>query len=59
MYALTENAYEDLQRLRKELVYLKKIISLQNDLIARVLAGECTAKIMGEIADVRQDIANI
>lgn len=59
MYAVTENAYEDLQRLRKDLVYLRKIIHLQNDLITRLLAGECTAKIMGELADVRQDIADL
>jgi Mg2+ and Co2+ transporter CorA len=59
MYAVTENAYEDLQRIRRELIYWKKIFSLQNDLITRLIAGECTAKIMGEIADVRQDIADL
>jgi Mg2+ and Co2+ transporter CorA len=59
MYVVTGNVYEDLQRLRRELIYWKKIVSLQNDLITRLMAGECTAEIMREIADVRQDIDNL
>jgi hypothetical protein len=59
MFVVTGNVHEDLQRVRRELIYWKKIIELQNALIIKMQAGECTAKIMGEIADVRQDIADL